>query len=99
LSCLAWTECWEGFSRDCSEEQLAAWAEEAGQLWEGLLAEPDDPERGVVDDDGALEVRAGVIFAQALHHGNAHREQICTTLTSLGVVLDLPLLSAALGGV
>jgi uncharacterized damage-inducible protein DinB len=32
-----------------------------------------------------LEVRAGVIVAQALHHGNAHREQICAILTSLGI--------------
>jgi uncharacterized damage-inducible protein DinB len=38
-----------------------------------------------VVDDGALEVRAGIIVAQALHHGNSHREQICAVLTSLGV--------------
>jgi hypothetical protein len=38
-----------------------------------------------VVDDGALEVRAGVIVAQALHHGNAYREQIYASLTSLGV--------------
>jgi hypothetical protein len=45
----------------------------AGQPWERLLAEPVDPERVVVVDDGALEVRAGMIVAQALHHGNATR--------------------------
>ena len=39
----------------------------------------------VVVDDGALEVRAGVIAAQALHHGNAHREQVCVILTGQGV--------------
>jgi len=61
------------------EEQLAASAEEAGQLWERLLSEPTDADRVFVVDDGALEVRAGVIVAQALHHGNAHREQICAT--------------------
>ncbi len=65
--------------------ELAAWAEEAGTLWERVLSEPVDAERVVVVDDGALEVRAGVIVAQALHHGNAHREQICAILTSLGV--------------
>jgi uncharacterized damage-inducible protein DinB len=32
-----------------------------------------------------LEVRGGVIVAQAFHHGNAHREQICAVLTGLGV--------------
>jgi uncharacterized damage-inducible protein DinB len=70
---------------DADLDQLAAWAEEAGQLWERLLSEPVDAERVVVVDDGALEVRAGVIVAQALHHGNAHREQVCATLTSLGI--------------
>jgi uncharacterized protein YjbJ (UPF0337 family) len=63
----------------------AAWAEEAGHLWERLLSEPVDAERVVVVDDGVLEVRAGVIVAQALHLGNAHREQICAILTSLGI--------------
>ena len=57
----------------------------AGQPWERLLAEPVDPERVVVVDDGALEVRAGMIVAQALHHGNTHREQICAILTSQGI--------------
>jgi uncharacterized damage-inducible protein DinB len=36
-------------------------------------------------DDGTYEVNAGVVVAQALHHGNAHREQICAILTSLGM--------------
>ena len=70
---------------DTDLDELAAWAEEAGQLWERLLSEPVDAERVVVVDNGALEVRAGVIVAQALHHGNAHREQICAILTSLGI--------------
>jgi uncharacterized damage-inducible protein DinB len=69
---------------DADLHELAAWAEEAGQLWERLLSEPVDAERVLVVDDGALEVRAGVIVAQALHHGNAHREQISAILTSLG---------------
>jgi len=66
-------------------DELTAWTEEAGQRWERFLSEPVDAERVVVVDDGALEVRAGVIVAQALHHGNAHREQICAVLTRLGV--------------
>jgi uncharacterized damage-inducible protein DinB len=70
---------------DADLDELAARAEEAGQLWERLLSEPVDAERVIVVDDGALEVRAGVIVAQALHHGNAHREQICAILTSLSI--------------
>jgi uncharacterized damage-inducible protein DinB len=76
---------WVDRPDDADLDELAARAEEAGQLWERLLSEPVDAERVVVVDDGALEVRAGVIVAQALHHGNAHREQICAILTSLGI--------------
>jgi uncharacterized damage-inducible protein DinB len=76
---------WVDRPEDAVLDELAAWAEEAGQLWERLLSEPVDPERVVVVDDGALEVRAGIIVAQALHHGNAHREQICAILTSQGI--------------
>jgi uncharacterized damage-inducible protein DinB len=76
---------WVDRPDDADLEELAAWAEEAGRLWERLLSEPVDAERVVVVDDGALEVRAGVIVAQALHHGNAHREQVCAILTSLGI--------------
>jgi uncharacterized damage-inducible protein DinB len=76
---------WVDRPEDADLDELAVWAEEAGQRWERLLSEPVDTERVVVVDDGALEVRAGVIVAQALHHGNAHREQICAILTSRGI--------------
>jgi uncharacterized damage-inducible protein DinB len=76
---------WVNRPEDADLDELAVWAEEAGQRWERLLSEPVDTERVIVVDDGALEVRAGVIVAQALHHGNAHREQICAILTSLGI--------------
>jgi uncharacterized damage-inducible protein DinB len=76
---------WVDRQDDAALDELAAWAEEAGQLWERLLSEPVDAERVFVVGDGALEVRGGVIVAQALHHGNAHREQICAILTSLGI--------------
>ena len=76
---------WVDRRDDAELGELAARAEEAEQLWERLLSEPVDAERVVVVDDGALEVRAGVLVAQALHHGNAHREQICAILISQGV--------------
>jgi uncharacterized damage-inducible protein DinB len=76
---------WVDRSDDADLDELAAWAEEAGQLRERLLSEPVDAERVIVVGDGALEVRAGVIVAQALHHGNVHREQVCAILTSLGI--------------
>jgi uncharacterized damage-inducible protein DinB len=68
-------------------DQLSAWVDEAEQLWERFLSSPVDAERivEVSGDHGPEEVRAGVIVAQALHHGNHHREQICAILTSLGL--------------
>lgn len=66
-------------------DQLLARVDELSPLWEQYLSGQLDGERVCVVDDGAYEVRAGVIVAQALHHGNAHREQICAILTGLGI--------------
>ena len=66
-------------------EVLIARADEVARLWEEYLQRPDDAERVLVVDGGTNEVRAGVFIAQALHHGNAHREQICAGLTGLGI--------------
>jgi uncharacterized damage-inducible protein DinB len=59
--------------------------EESSRLWEGYLSHPHDSNRVVLVDDGAHEVREGIILIQALYHGHAHREQICTILTSLSL--------------
>ena len=66
-------------------DQLQARVAETEQNWERLLAEPIDAERLIILDEGAYEVHAGILIAQALHHGNAHREQISAMLTGLGV--------------
>jgi uncharacterized damage-inducible protein DinB len=59
-------------------------AAETAAGWERLLSEPIDADRLMVLDEGAYETHAGVIVAQALHHGNAHREQICAIVTGFG---------------
>ncbi len=64
--------------------QLLARVVELEQSWERFLSGPFDPEHVHIVDDGLYEVRAGVILAQVLQHGNAHREQVCAILTSLG---------------
>jgi uncharacterized damage-inducible protein DinB len=64
---------------------LEAAVEETARLWEAFLAEPVDPDRVLILDDGAYETHASVLVAQALHHGNAHREQICSILTGFGM--------------
>lgn len=65
--------------------QLAERVDEVAQLWEQVLAAPLDTEQIIIMDDRRYEAHAGVILAQALYHGSAHREQICTMLTGLGI--------------
>ena len=66
-------------------DQLEARAAETEQGWDRFVARPVDAERVIVLDAGTYEAHAGVIVAQALHHANAHREQICAILTGLGM--------------
>jgi uncharacterized damage-inducible protein DinB len=66
-------------------DQLHSRVEETEKLWEELLSEPLDAERLIILDQGAYQAHAGVLVAQALHHGNAHREQICAILTGAGM--------------
>jgi uncharacterized damage-inducible protein DinB len=65
--------------------QLEARADETARLWEQWLSGPIDPDRVLILDEGTYECPASVVVAQALHHGSAHREQICAILTGLGV--------------
>jgi uncharacterized damage-inducible protein DinB len=53
--------------------------------WERFASQPFDAEEIVLLDNGTYETHLGVILAQALHHGNVHREQICATITGLGM--------------
>ena len=66
-------------------EKLASWVDEAEALWLDFLSLPDDAERMVFLDDGTYETRVGIVAAQALHHGSAHREQICAILRDFGL--------------
>lgn len=69
-------------------DTLAQRTEELAARWERFLAEPFDAERTLVirwPDGTDYNVPAGVVLAQALHHGSEHRGQICAILTSIGV--------------
>ena len=59
-----------------------------GPEYEALLAGDPDPDADVVElgDDGEFHSKMGLRLAQVVHHGSDHRSQICTALTSLGVV-------------
>ncbi|MEA2644467.1 MAG: hypothetical protein QOG08_1493 [Chloroflexota bacterium] len=75
-----------GLSSDLGE--LAPRVDQAEALWMRFLSLPDDAERIVLLDDGTYETHASIVIAQALHHGSAHREQVCAILRELG--LDPP---------
>lgn len=64
--------------------ELAARVDETAPLWDEYLADPLAPDDTLELDGGAYEAKAGVPIVQALHHGNVHRENVCTILTSLG---------------
>ena len=54
--------------------------------WEHFLEQPFDAERTHEmqwHDGTTRDVPAGVVLAQAIHHGSDHRSQICTMLTVL----------------
>ena len=65
--------------------ELAARAEETGARWERFLRQPIDGERLAFLDDGAYETHTAVVVMQALHHMSIHGEQVCASLTALGV--------------
>ena len=55
--------------------ELLLRVEETERLWEDLLSEPFDAECVIILDEGAYQAHAGVLVAQALHLGNAHRSR------------------------
>jgi uncharacterized damage-inducible protein DinB len=65
--------------------ELERRAEENAAVWERFLAQPLDATKLIILDQGAYEAEQSVLVVQALHHGNAHREQICAILTGLGI--------------
>ena len=70
-------------------EELERMAAELAAFWEELATRPFDPDRSIraefADTGETFEVKAGVLVAQALNHGNEHRAQIFTVLTTVGV--------------
>ena len=68
--------------------EMEGWAKEMAAYWQELLTQPIDPQKGLVwklRDGTERNTRAGIVLSQAIHHGTAHREQICTILTTMGI--------------
>ena len=69
-------------------DKLAEHVDDLDARWQRFLAQPFDAERTFVfpwHDGIDRDVPAGVVLVQALHHGNEHRAQIATILSSIGV--------------
>ncbi|MFN2543456.1 MAG: DinB family protein [Actinomycetota bacterium] len=70
-------------------DELERMSEELAGFWEELASSPFDPDRTihVVNKNAGEEfdVKAGMLVAQVLNHGNEHRAQIFTILTTIGV--------------
>ena len=64
---------------------LGTRAKETAARWERFAGEVFDGEEEMLLDQGTYQTHGGVVLAQALHHGNAHREQVCALLTGLGL--------------
>jgi uncharacterized damage-inducible protein DinB len=69
--------------------ELRAAMGDIGDGWSRLLhdgVDADAATREVDPGDGfQRQAPMGIRLAQVLHHGNDHRSQICTALTTLGV--------------
>ena len=81
---------WAGKLEEVSDlDELSSYAEEMAGFWETLVAAGFDPDRIVrwhsPMRQADVEAHAGVLTAQALNHGNEHRSQVCTVLTTIGV--------------
>jgi uncharacterized damage-inducible protein DinB len=66
-------------------DELEARVDETARLWERFVAEPADSERLLSLDAGDYECHASVVVVQAIHHANAHREQIRSSLRDLQI--------------
>ena len=74
---------------DAGLDELRAAMTTNGALWSELLAGDPDPDADVVEvGETGWEFHAptGIRLAQVVHHGTDHRSQVCTALTSLGVL-------------
>jgi uncharacterized damage-inducible protein DinB len=77
---------WAEHEEDTADlDELQRRADENAQVWERFLAQPLQATKLIILDQGAYEAEQSVLVVQALHHGNAHREQICAILTGLGI--------------
>lgn len=79
---------WDIEALSATPADFAGRIDELDARWMRFLSTPFDAERVHIvrwHDVGSRDVPAGVVLAQAIHHGNEHRSQIATILSQLGV--------------
>ena len=77
---------WAESEQDTTDlSKLERRADENAAIWERFLSQPLEATKLIILDHGAYEAEQSVLLVQALHHGNAHREQISAILTGLGI--------------
>ena len=69
--------------REETPDELLVFAEDLARAWDAVLTADFDTTRML--DTRSSRLKAGVLLAQALHHANVHREQVCAVITSLGL--------------
>ena len=75
---------WQSQEEKVGLDALLERSRQAATGWETYLQREIEPDEVYYVDSGAYATRATIIIAQAIHHGNHHREQICSILTGLG---------------
>jgi uncharacterized damage-inducible protein DinB len=70
-----------------SLDDLAERARRLAERWERTFEREPHPERLVEagSGDNRRMVRMGTVLAQVLHHGNHHRAQVCTVLSTVDI--------------
>ncbi len=79
----------EGWDDDAPAtlDDIERWTGDLANGWPELLESVDAHSmiHRVYPNGTVREVRAGVVLAQVLQHGNVHREQVCSILTQRGL--------------
>ncbi len=70
-----------------SVDDLLRYNDDLATRWDRFLETPFDAERTFIMPWDGIDriVPAGIVLVQALHHGNEHRTQVCTTLSAIGI--------------
>ena len=73
--------------RFVSVDDLLERARWLAERWERILEPEPHAERLVEVEQGGVArlVRVGTVLAEAIHHGNHHRSQVCTALSAIDV--------------